>query len=232
MLALRSACWIGAAAVMAVILIQKDYFGGLDRGERPRRRLCCRRRALCAGTSRRSIYPAKIDQRAQPARVSRYSFRKAPRLHRGNADRLCRVAGNRAIRQSWPLLPFCAACSSYRNRFGLACAALYILARIFLVGPYLGRDHAEASRARVRCLSLRSRVIGPSTRHQPGRLCGLRKPVAIGGRPARSYSPATRQGACRQIPNHNEGLLDTVFGARTSSPAPHRPWVDHAASAV
>jgi hypothetical protein len=231
MLALRSACWIWAAAVMAVILIPEHDFGGLDRAN-----------VQGVGFAVGAVLLA-LNDRGRP------NFLQPRRNAHSLLGYLVIRFGRHLVRIAAMLIVYAALLEigqyvevGHSFRFArlaadtgwilLACAALYILARIFLVGPYLGRitrRHLGRVSAAFRCEAAYSALLRDIS--QAAYAVCVNPSLSADDRLDRVRQLLDKALAA-EIPNHNEDLLDIVFGARTSSPAPHRPWVDHATSAV
>lgn len=104
----------------------------------------------------------------------------------------------------------------------LACAILYVLARMLLVGPYLAR----AMQGRLGRLSAAFRLEAAYSAVLRDISQAAYAACVTPSLPAEDRLERARQlldGAlAAAVPNHSKELLDTVFGSREEGPAPYR----------
>jgi hypothetical protein len=233
MLALRLAGWVWAAVIMAIMWLPEADFGGLDLSSPTVQgasfavgavllALADRRRPYFFRRQRNSQSPLGylvVRFRRHLIRITVMLICYAAALEIGQyftVDRSFRLA-QLALNIGWILL---------------ACTTLYVLARIFLVGSYLGRitqQHLGRMSAAFRgevMYSARLRDISQAAYS----VC-LTPSLSAEDKVDRVRRLLDKAlGA--EMPNHNEELLDTVFGARNAQPVHRRPSVDHGASPV
>jgi hypothetical protein len=233
MLALRSAWWIWAAVIMAITLLPEPDFGGFEFSSSMVQGIGFAVGAVLLALSDRNR-PYFFRRRSESQNLPRYLVVRFKR-------HLVRIA---VMLISYAVLLEIGQYFEVGRSFGfaqlaqntgwvlLACVTLYVLARIFLVGPYLNRitqKHLGRVSAAFRCEAAYSAHLRDLIQ------------AAYAMCVASSLSGEDRIHRVRQLlekalaaemPKHSEEILDAVFGVRTVGPALSRPSIDHNASPI
>jgi hypothetical protein len=228
MLALRAACWVWVAVIMAIVVLSAADFGGLGW-----RSPVVQGIAFAAG----AVLFAVAD-RDRPHLLRRREGAESPLgyLVTRFKRHLLRIA---AMLIGYAILLEVGRWLAVGPRFRLAqlaanigwilfaCAMLYTLTRVFLVNRDLDgitRRHLAGTAAALRSEMAYSAYLRDIS--QAAYAVCTNTAIAADDKVDRVRRMLDKALAA-QLPNYDEDLLDTVFGARKASPAPYRPEPDH-----
>jgi hypothetical protein len=227
MLALRSACWIWAAVIVALILLPRD-FGDLDLSSASVQGF-----SFAVGTVLFALSDRRRPNFFTPRRGGQNLFQYIVVYFKRHLIRIAAmlifyslllgVARYLEVGRSFSF----AQLAQNTGWILLTCTVLYILTRIFLVGPHLDQmtqRHLGRVSAAFRCEAAYSAFLRDIS--QAAYAVCINPSLSAEDRVDRARQLLDRAlGA--EMPNHDEGLLATAFGARTARSAFYRPSVDH-----